>query len=188
MTGRAAPLARRLWRDARGVAALEFALVLPVLLLLFFGTIEAAVMIFIDMTIESAVFEASRFGITGRETGVSREDRVREIVAAHTYGLVDMDRVTIDTLIYDSFADIGKPEPFTDQNGDHDYNLGEPFTDINGSGVWEADMGAAGMGGPDAIVVYRVHYVWGIMTPLMRDIMGDSVAHVASIAVRNEPT
>ncbi len=32
----------RLWRDQRGVAAVEFALILPVLILLYFGTIETA--------------------------------------------------------------------------------------------------------------------------------------------------
>ena len=115
------------------------------------------------------------------------EKLLRQIVADHTYGLVDMDRVTIDTLIYARFADIGKPEPFVDQNGNHVYDLGEPFTDVNGSGFWEADMGKVGMGGWDDVVVYRVHYSWGIMTPLIRDLMGDSVEHVAAIAVRNEP-
>ena len=39
---RSALLAWRLWRDQRGVAAVEFALILPVLLLLYFGTIETS--------------------------------------------------------------------------------------------------------------------------------------------------
>lgn len=177
----------RLWRNTRGVAALEFALILPVLLLMFFGIIETAMVIFLNTTIESAVSQSARYGITGPQDKISRTDKILQIIATNTYGLVDMKTVHIDTLIYDSFANIGKPEPFTDKNGNHHYDSGEPFTDVNGSGLWEADMGKAGLGGGDAIVVYSVRYAWGIMTPMLRQVMGDDVELVSSVAVRNEP-
>ena len=170
-----------------GATAVEFALILPVLLLFIVGSIEMAINLFIGSSIESAVMEASRYGITGTEAGVSRADRVLEIVADRTYGLIDMDQVDMDTLVYESFADIGEPEPFTDQNGNASYNSGEPFVDVNGNGQWDPDMGAAGLGGPSDVVVYRLTYDWGIITPVMREVMGESVKHVSSIAVRNEP-
>ena len=100
-----------------------------------------AIILFIGSSIESAVMEASRYGITGTEAGVSRADRVLEIVGDRTYGLLDMDQVDMDTLVYESFADIGKPEPFTDQDGNHVYNSGEPFVDVNGNGQWDAGHG-----------------------------------------------
>ncbi len=175
-------------RDARGAVALEFALILPVLLTFFFGIIEVALSVFINSSIESAVFEASRFGVTGGTTpGVTRQDRVLDIVGERTYGLVDMDTVTVDTLVYDTFSDIGKPEPFVDANANAVYDAGETFTDVNGNGVWDADMGLAGLGGPSDVVVYQLTYDWGIVTPLMRRVMGNSVEMVSSVAVRNEP-
>ena len=127
-----------------------------------------AIKLFIGSSIESAVMEASRYGITGSEAGVSRADKVLEIVADRTYGLIDMDNVDMETLVYESFADIGKPEPFTDQDGNLVYNAGEPFVDINGNGQWDADMGAAGLGGPSDVVVYRLTYAWGIITPVVQ--------------------
>ena len=36
-------------------------------------------------------------------------------------------------------------------------------------------------------MVYRLSYDWGVVTPMMREIVGESVTHVSSIAVRNEP-
>ena len=180
-------LIRRLHGSDAGATAVEFALILPVLLLFIFGSIEAAITLFIGSSMESAVLEASRYGITGTEAGVSRADKVLEIVGAKTYGLLDMDKVKMDTLVYQSFADIGQPEPFVDQNGNKAYNAGEPFTDINGNGKWDADMGKAGLGGAGAVVVYRLSYPWGIVTPLLREAMGESVLNVASVAVRNEP-
>ncbi len=170
-----------------GSTAVEFSLILPILLLFIVGSVEMAINLFIGSSIESAVMEASRYGVTGSEAGVSRADKVLEIVGDRTYGLIDMDQVQMDTLVYDSFADIGKPEPFTDQNGNMTYNTGEPFVDVNGNGQWDEDMGEAGLGGPSDVVVYRLTYAWGIITPIMREIMGESVTHVSSVAVRNEP-
>jgi hypothetical protein len=184
---RVTPL-RRLAACVRGATALEFALVLPVLLLTTVGTIEIAIVLFIGSSMEAAVIEASRFGITGGEDAdMSREERVLDIVADRTYGLLDMTRVDLDTLVYDSFEDIGKPEPFSDDNGNGARDAGETFTDINGNAQWDADMGAAGLGGPDAVVVYRLTYDWGVVTPMVGEIVGGSVRHVSSIAVRNEP-
>lgn len=179
---------RRLRGEEGGATVVEFALIFPVFLLAVFGGIETAIVIFISSSIEAAVLEASRYGITGGTVeGVSREQRVLDIVGDKTYGLVDMDRVEIDTLVYESFDDIGQPEPFDDGNGNGVYDVGEAFTDVNGNGVWDADMGLAGLGGPSDVVVYRISYAWGIMTPLIRNVMGESVEHVSSVAVRNEP-
>ena len=184
---------RRLLRPAAlaasdaGSTAVEFALVLPLLLLFIIGSFESAIVLFIGSAIEAAVMEASRYGITGTEAGVSRADKVMQIVEDSTYGLLDMDQVKMETLVYESFADIGKPEPFTDQDGNSSYNTGEPFVDVNGNGTWDEDMGEAGLGGPSDVVVYRLSYAWGVITPLMREIIGESVTHVSSVAVRNEP-
>jgi hypothetical protein len=174
-------------RCCSGATAVEFALVLPLLLLMTLGTVEIAIVLFVRSSMESAVLEASRYGISKPEEGVSRPDRVLEIVEEKTYGLLDMETVDMETLIYDSFADIGRPEPFVDANANGAYDAGEAFTDVNGNAVWDPDMGEAGLGGPSDIVVYRLSYDWGIVTPMLQDIIGRSVRHVSSVAVRNEP-
>lgn len=179
---------RRLRRSDDGIAALEFALILPALLLAFLGGIEIAVAIFIRATIESAVFEIARFGVTNNTPeGMTREERVLELITARTYGLINPQNIAVETLVYSSFADVGEPEPFEDLNGNGAYDTGEPYSDINGNGKWDADMGAAGLGGPGDIVVYRLSYSWGIMAPMMRQIMGADITSVSSVAVRNEP-
>ncbi|MFO1209426.1 MAG: TadE family protein [Amaricoccus sp.] len=177
----------KLLRCTRGATAVEFAVILPLLLLFVCGGIEMAINLFIGSSIESAVLEASRFGITDPKEGVNRADQVLAIVKDKTYGLLDMSKVRMATLVYSSFADIGKPEPFTDKNGDKAYNSGEPFTDINGNGKWDPDMGKAGLGGAGDIVVYQLSYDWGIVTPMVQEVMGKTVTHTSSVAVRNEP-
>lgn len=178
---------RTLPADASGNAALQFALVTPALLLLIIGSFEVGILLFVSGTMESAVLAASRYGVTGfTEDGVSREDRIREIIDDRTLGLVDMRTVAINTLVYSSFDQIGQPEPFSDDNKNGVRDSTEAFTDVNGNGTWDSDMGRAGLGGPGDIVLYDVEYRTGAMTRLFDRVIGQ-VVHRASVAVRNEP-
>lgn len=182
-----AGIVSRFRADRAGEAAVEFALVGPLLILLLLASFELAIILFVGGTLESAVLVASRYGVTGRTVeGVSREGRIRQIIAERTLGMIDLEALTIDTLVYPSFGDIGKPEPFTDANGNGKHDAGESFTDINGNGKWDSDMGSAGLGGPGDIVLYKIEYETGAITRLLQPILG-RIKHHAAVAVRNEP-
>jgi len=180
----------RLLRCARGVSTIEFAVAAPTLFLVATMLIEFAMMMFVQALLEGGLREAARFGVTGyTPAGVTREDQIRQTVASNMAGLVDMSTASVSELIYPSFSDVGKPEPFSDVNGNGAYDSGEPFSDINGNGVWDADMGAAGAGGPSDIVLYTVAVDWRPMTPLVAPLFGSDgkIRMKASVAVRNEP-
>lgn len=171
-----------------GNAAVEFALVLPLLLLCLLGVFELGIAFVINGTLESAVIEASRFGTTGQENeeGKSRTDVIREIIADRTFGLIDMDEVVITTNVYRSFGAMRQPEPYTDTNKNGKWDPGEPFTDINGNGGWDPDQGKSGAGGAGDIVLYSVEYETNIFSALLKPLVG-KILHRASVAVRNEP-
>ncbi len=184
------PRRRRFLADREGATAVEFALVAPVFFLLIIGMIELSLLMMADAILQSAVGDAARTGITGSSpAGSSRTDAIQAAIAGLTGGILDPDRIELDVLVYPSFDSIGKPEPFTDQNGNGTYDAGEPFTDTNGNGHWDADMGAAGLGGPGDIVLYRARYDWRLITPFIRGlVLPDGVVHLeATTAVRNEP-
>lgn len=177
----------RLLRDERGAALTEFGFAAVPLLLGIIGTVELSFMIFVGAMLEAAVAEASRFGSTGgAPPGVPREDQVMAIVSDRTLGLVTPETATIQTFIYPSFEDVGQPEPYTDENSNNAYDGGEPYTDVNGNGQWDSDMGAAGLGGPGDIVLYRITYTREALTPLFEPIIGE-LTQSASVALRNEP-
>ncbi len=181
----------RLCADRSGGAAIEFAFIAMPLIVLVIGIIEVAMILFVNVLLEGGVRDAARFGITGYSpVGTDRAAVIRDIIRRRSVGMIDMSKVRIETLVYQNFSDIGKPEPFTDQppfNGT--YDVGEPFVDVNGNSKWDADMGAAGVGGPGAVVVYRVSYDWPLLTGLLAPLLGDNgyVSLQASVAVRNEP-
>ncbi|MEZ5932179.1 MAG: pilus assembly protein [Alphaproteobacteria bacterium] len=171
-----------------GQAIVEFAFVAPALLGLLCGIFEFSGIMFAQTLLEGGARQASRYGITGSETAeVSREAMILQIIEDNSYGIIDVDDIEMDTLVYDNFSDVGQPEPFTDANGNDAFDEGEEFDDINGNGTWDEDMGRAGLGGPGDVVVYRLHYDWTIMIPLFRPIFGDAIALDANVAVRNEP-
>ena len=171
-----------------GQAIVEFAFIAPVLLGLLCGVFEFSGILFAQTLLEGGARQASRYGITGASTaGISREDMILQIIDENAHGVIDTNEIDMETLVYQSFADVGQPEPFTDANSNGVFDEGEEFEDINGNSQWDEDMGQAGLGGPGDIVVYRLHYDWTIMIPLFRPFFGDAIGLDANVAVRNEP-
>lgn len=180
----------RLIRDREGVTAAEFALIAPVCMMLICVFIDLSMAMFITNVMEGGLREASRYAITGYlEPGVTREQKIKNIIVDHSYNLIAEADIAISYKVYPSFKDVGKPEPFVDKNGNGKYDSGESFTDTNKNGVWDSDMGAAGVGGSGDIVAYIVTYKWKLWTPLAKEIWGDdgTVLLTATVAVRNEP-
>lgn len=188
--GKKAAWPARLLGCARGVSVIEFALAAPVLLLVITMLLEFAMMMFVQALLEGGLREAARYGVTGyTSVGMTREDEIRATVAANMAGLVDMSTATVTERVYPGFSDIGKPEPFTDLNGNGVYDPGEPFTDVNGNGTWDADMGKSGPGGPGDIVLYTVKITYRPITPVLLPLFGTDgrIPLEASVVVRNEP-
>jgi TadE-like protein len=180
--------ARRTIVDDGGKAIVEFALVAPMFLGVTLAILEFSGIMFVQTLLEGGAREASRYGLTGQQPdGISRETMILQIVSENSFGVIDVSELDMTTLVYDSFEEVGEPEPFTDENGNDAYDEGEPYTDVNGNGGWDDDMGAAGLGGPGEVVVYEMSYDWPIIIPLFRPFFGDHVTLEANIAVRNEP-
>lgn len=180
-------MTRSFLRDEKGTAAVEFGLIVTPFVTVVVGIVEFAFILFINASLEAGVIEASRYAITGSTTpGVTREEKVVEILNTYGFGLVEIEPSNLTTLVYPNFASVGEPEPFTDANGNSTYDAGESFTDVNGNGSWDTDMGSAGLGGPGDIVVYKVQYEWGLITDLLKPVMGN-LTLTSGVAVRNEP-
>ncbi|MEM8947831.1 MAG: TadE family protein [Pseudomonadota bacterium] len=175
-------------QDDSGQAIVEFAFVAPLLLALLCGVFEFSGIIFAQTLLEGGARQASRYGVTGSSTAeISRQDMILQIIEDNAYGIIEIDDIDIETLVYESFADVGQAEPFTDENGNGAYDEGEEFDDINGNSGWDEDMGQAGLGGPGDVVVYRLRYDWSLMIPLFRPFFGEVITLDANVAVRNEP-
>jgi len=172
-----------------GSTVIEFAVLAPLLCLILVGTVETGLVLFTNAVLEGATSSASRVGKAGfAPVGQTREQFIRSRILQLAGSYLNPSKLTVTTLSYTSFANVGKPEPCitpTPCPGTPGVN----FTDVNGNGTWDQDMGKANAGGSGDVVVYRVSYPWPLFTPLMRNVLGGSdgtITLTAVTTVRNE--
>jgi Flp pilus assembly protein TadG len=171
-----------------GATAIEFALIAPVFFLLFMGLFEIGLVMFYTTAIENATSFGARIG----KVDFSQEDRdtyIKSQIRAQLNGVLTLPSGDgpFSILSYDSFDNIGKPEPYTDTNNNGKYDQGEPFTDKNNTNAWEADQGTAGPGDAGDIVQYRVTYNYNFATPMVGKFFPNPLPITGIAVIRNEP-
>ncbi len=177
-------------RNNEGAAIIEFAIVGPALFLLIVGFIELGIIFFINCALEGATNIGSRIGKTGFTTGnTDRETYIRNQVNFLSGGFLTPANLNISILSYNSFANIGQPEPcISPPTAPCSGTPGVNFVDVNGNGVFDMDQGATNAGGAGAVVLYTVSYPWHLFTPMMSTLIGNGgIYNITSVAaVRNE--
>jgi len=179
---------RPLRREVRGVAVTEFALILPALLTLVLGGIEAGHILYMRNVLQGELERAARAGsledVAGREGAIDAylAGVVRRVAPGATFGFTRR--------AYRSYADAhGRAEPFEDGNANDACDNNETFTDLNGNGQWDRDSGVDGPGGARAITVYEVHVTFPpLVTPYAAELLGRGpYTLTTSTELRNQP-
>jgi hypothetical protein len=151
----------RCWRDSRGVNLVEAAIILPLLLLLTFSTIDFAMMFYVYLALENGVSQATRYGITGNQ--MSDPNNPGNMLARDASIKAAMRAATPTLTIPDGAFTFSHMPP--------------------GGAGW-----VSGTGGPNDLEKVSVNYTWNVLTPLMRPFFpgGQVTLHVES-AMKNEP-
>jgi Flp pilus assembly pilin Flp len=182
----------RLARAERALAAVEFALIAPLLVLLLCGFMEYAHVSSARTRLEGATMRAAR-AVAATDCPARREEIMRTTVTA---GMTDIPspnggQVEITTRSYsERFGDVGQPEPFADANGNGRWDTGEAYTDVNGNGQYDSDMGTAGsIGGAGEVVSYSARYRVATLFGFLSQWLGQRNFYdiEASTVIRNEP-
>lgn len=179
-------LFRTLRRDNRGVTAVEFAVVSPVMLLMLMGLSEVAYQVWARAMLNGAVQQAGRN--SALETGVNQQTAIDNAVKATVQDISPQATFTFQRRNYSDFASVNRPEDFTDSNGNGYYNSGECFSDVNGNRTWDADRGVSGQGGADDVTEYTVTATYPRLFP-MAGLLGWSANQTitAKTVLKNQP-
>ena len=148
------PIPRRVRRDARGVAAVEFAMVAPALLLTIMGIFDLGYNIYANTMVQGAIQRAARDSTI--EGADARLEQIDTTVTDAVRGVVPNATLSFSRRSYANFTDVARAEDFTDSDDSGSCDNGEPFEDANRNGSWDADRGAAGQGGARDAVLYSV--------------------------------
>jgi Flp pilus assembly pilin Flp len=176
------------WRSQRGAAVLEFALVLPLVLIMILGTIDVGLETMLDGALDRGASAASRVGVTvAVPPGTNRDDLIYATVWDQVGQFVqNKSQLTVSTMTYPTFSNIGQPEPCNDDSYKNTGTCTGSYSDINANGHWDADMGASGAGGYGAIVRYQIKISGTTFTGILK-LLGISMYNFQrTIVVQNE--
>jgi len=179
---------RSLSRNKDGATLTEFGFVAPVLILMIMGIFDMAHTQYTSALVHGAMQKAGR-DLTLESAG-SLESTIDARVVDSVSAVVPANAtVTLEKLSHFEFEDIGEAEEFTDEGTlDGICNNGEPFVDANQNGQWDADRGAAGIGGARDAVLYTAVVTYPRLFP-MYGLAGlpQEVTVRASTVLRNQP-
>lgn len=180
---------RRLRFEDRGVAAVEFALITPVLIMFMMGIGDLLHGLYTRSIVVGAVQKAGRDGTIqnkGSETATAELDaKVMDIVKQAAPGATFVST----RQNYANFSNVDKPEPFTDKAGGRagQYDAGECYSDTNGNGTWDADGGRVGVGGANDIAQYTITVTYPRLFPLPGLDWGADGTITANTVLKNQP-
>ncbi len=176
-----------LGRDAQGATIVEFALVLPVLMITLMGLFDLAYNMYTQQMLQGAIQNAARNSTI--EGAANDQSGIDAIVTRAVHAISPNATLQFDRRAYASFADVARPEDFTDVNTNGVCDNGEPFEDVNGNGAWDADRAAAGFGGARDAVLYSVTVNYPRAFPIAKFIPGqtDDFTLRTQTVLRNQP-
>ena len=176
----------RLRQDSCGATAVEFAMVAPVLLMTIMGIFDLGYNIYANTMLQGAIQHAARDStIEGADLRLAEIDAA---VASAVHNIVPRATIAFSRKAYANFADVSRPEDFTDSDGNGLCDKGEPFEDANRNGRWDNDRGSSGQGGARDAVLYSVTVTYARGFPMARMIgLPETVTTEAATVLRNQP-
>lgn len=173
--------------DQRGATIVEFALILPALMVVLMGLLDFSYNMYTAQMLQGAIQDAARDS-TIESAGVS-EAAINARVTTAIRALAPGATPTYTRTAYSSFSGVNRPEDYSDLNTNDVCDNNEPFEDANGNGSWDVDPGAAGFGGARDAVVYTVSVNYRRLFPVFAFIPGQSETFTlaSSTVLRNQP-
>lgn len=184
-------LLRRRFGDTRAIAAIEFAVALPVFLMATLGLFDVSYEQYAGSVLQGVVEKAARDGTL--EGFANDQTDLDGYIRRHVRAVWPDANVVVQRQAFATFSDAkqrNKPEDFTDINGDGKYDRGECFQDSNGNGRYDRNRGNGrnGNGGANEVVLLTATITMDRIFPGWQLFGQSQVAEIeATMMLRNQP-
>lgn len=100
------------FKDERGTSLIEFAILGPVFIILILGTLNLGIMMTVQNALETAVREASRYGVMGQgESGLTRSQSILKVIqqvsSDYSAGIIDPSKLQVTVEAYPDLIEEG---------------------------------------------------------------------------------
>jgi hypothetical protein len=176
--------------DIRGVTAVEFALVSPVLILGAMGMFDIGHQYYAQSILQGEVQKAGRLSSFEDANSPAEQAVIDGRVATSVRKVVGgAAQISFTRKSYNSYRRATVvAEDYVDNNKNGVCDNGEPFEDSDGSGSWSSDASVAGQGSAKDVLVYSAFVSYGRLFP-MAGLLGWSptIDISANTTLRNQP-
>jgi len=176
-------LLKRIRRETKGAAAIEFAIIAPVFFLMLWSIFETGMVFFASQTLTHALQTTGRSIRTGQaQSDQMSQSEYRTAVCDQVSHILscDADKLYIDVRAFSSFAGVAFPPPL------------DPDDNFDAVNMNHFEIGESGnIAGGSSIVLVRGFYVWQLFTPVFGQYFANMPDNKrllsASVAFKNEP-
>jgi hypothetical protein len=186
---------RSLINNTRGATIIEFALVLPLFILIFCFVIEMSIIGFSMVMIENGMSSALRAAKVGKQDLIlSRTELIRKTIKEQSFGLISPERLTLTnyTTSFGTSSNIGPELCYTSGVG----YTGEvcpcsgSWEDRDSDGMCDSAQSNLDVGASGEVVLYTAIYRYKTLIPFVDSLFAHNSMHevliVSGGAVRNE--
>lgn len=185
--------ARRMGGDRRGMALVEFAMILVPLLVVVLGGFDLGYQAYTRAVLQGVLNDVARTASVEdpvfTQTGSTIEERIAAAIEERVDVIARNGSYSIVATNFYEFSGVGRAEKLTsDANDDGDVDVGDCWEDLNANGVYDTNASRGGIGGADDIAFYNVTLTMPRILP-MANLIGLDPYYVinARVAIRNQP-
>ncbi len=173
-----------------GASAAEFAVVLPLLLVMVMGFMNIGQQFYAQSLLEGAMQEAARKSSMESASDVAKKALIDESVMSSVKPIVGS-KATFQfnrQAFYNYRTAETKAEEYSDSNNNGLCDNNEPFEDIDGNGTWTSNYSESGQGGAKDVMIYTVQLEFQRFFPILDKVGFDDKAKIeAQTLLKNQP-